>query len=450
MSSFTKVKEYINNNKNKFFHDVYPNKYEENKNLKIIGITGSYGKTTTLKIVHEYLKKLGKKSVLFASCGIDLPISSINPSDEVEVALYNEKSVFNALYGAYMYGADYLLLEVNESVIAKGLVKDVPFDIKALTNIVPLHNTFEYTEEEYVNIKKKFFSETLVSKESICIYGEVDKKYLDDLLIINDLPKKIATSRYIASVKGLDEKDVDYLLYPNNKIMDSLSGLNFNIKTRSNVYNINSNLIMPYNALNINLALAIIDSLGELRIELFNEILNSIIIPGRDEVIKDKGRTIIISITCAPHLEILKKYKERGEINNIILVTGSYGSGFVTWSEEYNSNKYSEYVNSSMKFIYKYINRHVDKVYITSVDNASSDALELINNQIKELDSKIIYKGIIDRRDAIKEAISDSKPGNVIFISGRGNRAIFCKSYKEVEYYKDIDVVKEAIEKLKE
>ena len=42
-----------------------------NKDFKIIGITGSYGKTTTIKIVNEYLKAKGKRSVLFASCGID-------------------------------------------------------------------------------------------------------------------------------------------------------------------------------------------------------------------------------------------------------------------------------------------------------------------------------------------------------------------------------------------
>ena len=134
----------------------------------------------------------------------------------------------------------------------------------------------------------------------------------------------------------------------------------------------------------------------------------------------------------------------------IILVTGSYGSGFITWDKEYNSKKYSEYVNNSMKFIYKYINKHVDKVYITTVDSASSDVNELINNQIKELDSKITYKAVIDRRDAIIDAINDSKKGDVIFISGRGNRAIFCKSYKEIDYYKDIDIAKEAIDKLKE
>ena len=422
-----------------------------NKDFKIIGITGSYGKTTTIKIVNEYLKAKGKRSVLFASCGIDLPNSNYEKDDEIEVPIYNEKSLNKAINGARNCNADYLLLEINERTIAKGYVKDVPFYIRALTNIVPLHNTFEYSKEEYVKIKESFFENIKDEDECTCIYGEVEKEYLDVLMSANNKPKKIATSRYIASVKGLKEEDVNYLLYQNeNAIFDSLDGLSFNIKTKDSDYNINTKLIMPHNALNINMALSIIDTLDELDIYLFNKVLNEISILGRDEVIKEKNRTIITSITCAPHLEILKKYQNNGLINNIILVTGSYGSGFETWDKEYNSERYSKYVNDSMKFIYKYIVENVNKVYITSVDNASSDPKELINNQVKEIDGKISYCDVLDRREAIRKAILESENGDVIFISGRGNRAIFCKSRNEIDYYKDMDIVREVLNELKE
>lgn len=422
----------------------------KNKDFKIIGITGSYGKTTTIKIVNEYLKAKGKRSVLFASCGIDLPNSNYDKDDEIEVPIYNEKSLNKAINGAINYKADYLLLEINERTIAKGYVKEVPFYIRALTNIVPLHNTFEYSKEEYVKIKESFFENIKDEDECTCIYGEVEKEYLDVLMNANNKPKKIAISRYIAGVKGLKEEDVNYLLYQNRDVFDSLAGLSFSVKTKDNDYNISTKLIMPHNALNINLALSIIDTLGELDIELFNKVLNEITILGRDEVIKEKGRTVITSITCAPHLEVLKKYQNNGLINNIILVTGSYGSGFESWDKEYNSEKYTKYVNDSMKFIYKYIVKNVNKVYITSVDNASSDPKELINNQVKEIDGKISYCDILDRKEAIRKAILESDNGDIIFISGRGNRAIFCKSRNEIDYYKDMDIVREVLNELKE
>lgn len=424
--------------------------YKDYNKIKIIGITGSCGKTTTIKIVHEYLKAIGKKSVLFASCGIDLPTKNYNPSDEIEIPIYNEKSLKSALKGALLCESEYLLLEINERTIEKGYVKDVPFYIRALTNIIPYHNTFDYTKDEYIKIKESFFKDIPDEQECTCIYGEVHKDYFNDLMSANNKTKKIVTSRYIAGVRGIKEDDVDYLFYPNNEFFDSLDGLQFNVKTRDDEYLIKTNLLMPHNALNINMALAIIDTLGELDIEAFNQLLNSIIIPGRDEVLREKGRIVLTSITCAPHLEALKRYKEKGLLNNIILVTGSYGSGFSTWEEKYNTDKYIKYVNDSMKFIYKYIIRNVDTVYITSVDNANSDPLELINNQIKEVKGILEYHDFVDRKEAITKAIENSCKGDVIFISGRGNRAIFCKTKNEIDYFKDIDIAKEALNGLKE
>lgn len=424
--------------------------FKKYNKIKIIGITGSCGKTTTLKIVHEYLKFIGKKSVLFASCGIDLPIKNYNLADEIEIPLYNEKSLERALEGALLCGAEYLLLEINERTIEKGYVKDVPFYIRALTNIIPYHNTFDYTKDEYIKIKESFFRNIPDEQECTCIYGEVHKDYFDDLMTANNKPKIIATSKYIASIRGIEEDDVDYLLYTDGKEFDSLNGLKFIIKVKNKELFIKTRMIMPHNALNINLAMAIIDTLGEFDIEAFNKILNNITIPGREEIIREKGRMVIISITCTPHLEVLKKYKGIGLINNIILVTGSYGSGFSTWEDKYNSKKYDDYVNESMKFIYKYIIKNADRVYITSVDNAASNPQELIDSQIKEIDGKLEYHDIVDRKEAIRQAITDSNVGDVIFISGRGNRAIFCKSKNEIDYYKDIDIVHEVLNDLKE
>ena len=56
----------------------YKNKPKEDKEPKIIGITGSRGKSTTAYIVHEYLKFLGYKSILYSSLGIDSPASIIS------------------------------------------------------------------------------------------------------------------------------------------------------------------------------------------------------------------------------------------------------------------------------------------------------------------------------------------------------------------------------------
>ena len=449
MINFLKLEQKLNELKSQFPHDEYIEKRErKNTNLKIIGITGSNGKTTTALIVHEYLKSIGLKSVLFASCGIDLEISNYDKNSEVDIPIFNETSLINAIDGAIKERADYLILEINERTIEKGYIEGIPFSIRALTNIVPKHNTLSYTEEEYVNIKKSFFK---VDDEDdcTCIYTLTEKELLEDLIRQNNKPYKIVSSEYVARVKGVEEAKIDYMLHQGTKEFDSLEGLNFNIKTKTKDVECHTNLIMPFNALNITLAYAILDSLGEMEDSKFNQLLEEIKIPGRDEVIRYNKRTIIISVTCTPHLEILKKYKESNKINNIILITGSFGNGFNSWLSEYKDENFKNYVNESMRWAYSYFIKNADKIYITTNDYASSNVSELLSSQENEIKGKIAYEVIENRKAAIKKAIEESKEGDVIFISGRGNRKVFCNNTKTVEMYLDKEIVNKEIREKK-
>ena len=100
------------------------------------------------------MKRIGKTSVLFASCGIDLEISNYSYNNEVEIPIYNETSLINAINGAIKERADYLILEINERTIEKGYIEGIPFSIRALTNIVPKHNTFVRALIPYLIPKK--------------------------------------------------------------------------------------------------------------------------------------------------------------------------------------------------------------------------------------------------------------------------------------------------------
>ena len=445
MSNFLKLEQKLNELKSQFPHDEYIEKRErKNTNLKIVGITGSNGKTTTALIVHEYLKSIGLKSVLFASCGIDLEISNYDKNSEVDIPIFNETSLINAIDGAIKERADYLILEINERTIEKGYIEGIPFSIRALTNIVPKHNTLSYTEEEYVNIKKSFFTFD-DEDDCTCIYTLTEKELLEDLIRQNNKPYKVVSSEYVARVKGVEDEKIDYMLHQGTKEFDSLEGLNFNIKTKTKNVECHTNLIMPFNALNITLAYAILDSLGEMEDSKFNQLLEEIKIPGRDEVIRYNKRTIIISVTCTPHLEILKRYKENNKINNIILITGSFGNGFNSWLSEYKDENFKNYVNESMRWAYSYFIKNADKIYITTNDYASSNVSELLKSQENEIKGKIAYEVIENRKDAIKKAIEESEEGDVIFISGRGNRKVFCNNTKSVEMYLDKEIVNKEI-----
>lgn len=82
-----------------------------------------------------------------------LPASYLKKNEAYEVAVRDEAALISIIEEVEAYGADYLVLEVNESTLAKGFLKDVPFDIRVLTNLNPKHNLEQYSEKQYVELK---------------------------------------------------------------------------------------------------------------------------------------------------------------------------------------------------------------------------------------------------------------------------------------------------------
>ena len=116
-----KLSKRLNKKDKRFIKDEFKNnKINENDDLKIIGITGSTGKSTVCYIVHEYLKKLGYRSCLYSSCKVDSPATFISPNSGVELSFKSEDDLLDIIEACEAYKADYLVLEVNESNINKG------------------------------------------------------------------------------------------------------------------------------------------------------------------------------------------------------------------------------------------------------------------------------------------------------------------------------------------
>ena len=102
-----------------------------------------------------------------------------------------------------------------------------------------------------------------------------------------------------------------------------------------------------------------------------------------------------------------------------------------------------------MRWAYSHFIKNADKTYITTNDYASSNVSELLSSQENEIKGKIAYEVIENRKAAIKKAIEESKEGDVIFISGRGNRKVFCNNTKTVEMYLDKEIVNKEIREKK-
>ncbi|MBQ8292402.1 MAG: hypothetical protein IJX78_01190 [Bacilli bacterium] len=421
----------------------YKNKdLKENNNLKIIGITGSRGKSTVAYMVHEYLKLLGKKCVLYSSLGVDSPASIMKSNEAIELAVSSTESLLSILDEVEMYEADYLVLEINESTI--DLVKEVPFDVKVLTNFNPKHNDEQYSDEEYKNLKQSFFKN---DNNSICVMGVgsmMSKEDFLEFMSLNNNPKVTFGSKHICEVREIDYNKINFLLH---ELDSSLDGLSMEVFINGENKHFRTNTILCHNALNYVTAMATLYALGEFEVNKFNKCIKDMMIPGREEVLFVNGRTIVIGLFLNPALENFVTYKKNHEIKNIKVLTGSVGSGFKTWKEKYKDEKFINNRSASRKFAMEQIDKYADYVYLTENDNAKEDVLDIcleLQSYLPNTKNKIVT----DRETAIREMIKESVDGDLLFISGRGNKRVLCYAEDKCKLLKDKDIVETVLKEL--
>ena len=265
------------------------------------------------------------------------------------------------------------------------------------------------------------------------------------LLKLNNFPKFVCSSNYIATLNGLEKEKVTCLL---TGLDNELSGMKLQFKMNEYTYDVQTSLLMPYNALNILTALTTLEVLGVLNVNTFEKSLEKLVIPGRAEVFKVKDRLIVIDTHLPAMLDCLKVLKEQRKVNKIKVVVGSTGYGYKYWEERFKTEKFAKQRKEYRKYAMNLLKGIVDYVYLTESDNGKENAIDICNELQGYLDKNIDSVIIVDRAEAIKKAILDSQEKDVIFISGRGNRRLLCNSETTFKLVKDGDVVEKVIKEL--
>ncbi|MGN1096168.1 MAG: Mur ligase family protein, partial [Eubacteriales bacterium] len=124
------------------------------KKIKVIGITGTNGKTTIANLLRKVISDAGKKCAMFSTveydvCGAVYPSLHTTPPPETLAPLFAE---------AAKNGAEYAVMEVSSHAIAQKRVAAIDFDIGIFTNITRDHIDYHKTIEEYTRIKASLFS----------------------------------------------------------------------------------------------------------------------------------------------------------------------------------------------------------------------------------------------------------------------------------------------------
>lgn len=380
--------------------------------IKLIGVTGTNGKTTIASLLYKLFKSAGYKVGLLSTV--------VNYIDNREVkATHTTPDVLsiNALLRDMIdTGCDYCFMEVSSHALAQNRVADIDFDGGIFTNITHDHLDYHKTFAEYIKAKKIFFDN--LSKNAFVVTNLDDKNGMTML-------QNTKASKYSYSIRSM----ADY----KGRIMERhFSGMLMDINGKE----VWTSLIGDYNASNLLAVYSVAVLLGMQEDEVlrYMSLLKSV--SGRlDTVISSDGKMGIIDYAHTPDAlkNVLKNIVSlKKPSQQLIAVVGAGG--------DRDKTKRPEMAAVAVEYS--------DKLILTS-DNPRSEDPNIIIEDMKEGLSKEDLSNIIsivDRKEAIRTAVMFAKEGDIILVAGKGH-----ENYQEINglrsHFDDKEVITEIFNK---
>ena len=361
--------------------------------MRLIGITGTKGKTTSTFFIKNVLEQSGNKTGL---------IGTINNyiGDEILYTKFTTpeaEKVNNLLAEMVEKGCSHTVMEVSSHALEMKRVAYLDFDIAVFTNITSDHLDFHHSFENYLKAKKKLFDE--LKPDAKILYNIDDKNY----------SSLIGGARNAKFSYGMNN-DSDFRIFDINF---DLNGTEFKLEYEEVVYNLKTTLIGKFNAYNAAAAFAAGVLLGLNPKTIASAIEFTPQVPGRFEVISRGEKKVIIDYShTADSLEqALQALNDiRKDDRKIYTVFGCGG----------DRDKFKRPVMGEIA------ERLSDVVCVTSDNPRTEDPFDIIAD-IKKGFKKNDYKEIEEREAAIKTAICDSEENAVILIAGKGH-----ETYQEI------------------
>ena len=381
------------------------------KKFKLIGITGTKGKTTTTFMIKEILEKAGKKVGLIGTIAIYINGEKIKDSDRTTPESLELQQLFAKMVDE---GVEYVVMEVSSQSLKLHRVDGCEFDYVAFTNFSEDH----ISEKEHPDIQDYFESKLKLFK--MCKKGFVNIDDLQGAKIPGMFPDSEITRYGIDTSGDLLARDItitnSYVDFK-AKLSDRNDRVKVDIPGRFTVYN----------AL---LAIGICKKIG-IDSEIMKEALLTIKVPGRSEMVDNKlDIPIMIDYAHSPE-----------SLQNILKAVKSYTRGRVISVFGCGGDR-----DSRKRPIMGEISGKIADYTIITSDNPRTENPQSIVNQIEEgiKKTKGKYEVIIDRKEAIKKAIKMANKSDIIVLAGKGH-----EPYQEINGEKfDFDerkIVKEII-----
>lgn len=384
--------------------------------LKLIGITGTNGKTTIGSLIFQLLN-FQYKTGYIGTLGTKTPDFQLEPNLTTQDLVTNQQILARMVADRVNFCA----FEVSSQGIELGRVNQLSFDCCIFTNLTQDHLDFHLNMESYYQAKKQLFLQLTTNGFSII---NIDDPY--GLRLSQEISKKNIT----VSMK-LSTADV----YIHDVIQDK-NETSFSITTEGKSFSFITNLIGQYNVFNLVQAMIVCHEYGLLFDGMIESIKHIDIIEGRIERVEnDLDLEIFVDFAHTPDgfEKIMSFAKEIVHENGrIIAVFGAPG-------------KRDKSKRSQMGLV---ADKYCDLIILTE-DDPRDEQVSDISNQIASMIYTHPYVKIDSRVEAIRNAISIAKPNDIVLILGKGPERNMYRHKKEA-YDGDLQVIIDCINKRKE
>lgn len=358
------------------------------RKLKVIGVTGTNGKTTTVQAITKILEEAGRKVAMASTINF-----RINGSEEKNLSHYTTKSSFAVqkfIKKAVSAGCEYLVLETSSHSIDQYRVWGIDYHAAVITNVTREHLDYHKTMESYRKVKLKLFEKVKTAVINL------DMENYEEFLNIK-AKKKITYSLKNLKTNVLAKN----IQFNKNGSQFIISSTQFNLNLLGN-FNIENALAATCVGLSENISLETISNALE-KIKS---------VPGRMEHIENnKELDIIVDFALTPDAldklyAFLLKTKKRDDAK-IIAVFGSCG----------------ERDRGKRPMMGEIVSQYADFMIITDDEPYHENPEQIIEEIVAGIKNKKENESfwkIPDRREAIRKALEVASNGDIIAITGMG------------------------------
>lgn len=378
------------------------------KKLKMIGVTGTDGKTSVTTIIQILIGSdiCGYIGTNGRSCA---KFSGDNPNttpDAQNLYMYLDEFVY--------YGCRYASIETSSEAFFRGRLQAMSFDVSAYTNITSEHLNTHGTFENYLDCKLNLFRQT--KKDGFCILNH-DDPYFEQV-------KEACNGQIMTYGKGEDNdlQIVDFKIYPDHT--------DVTFKYSDKTYSFESPMMGDFNVYNLACAILCCVASG-FAIEKISSKIKDIKVSGRLELLHtETPYYVMVDYAHTPNgIANLLNFVHTLEIKRSIVVIGQAG--------ERDKSKRPKVGNVVVE--------NATYAIFTYEDPRSEDPVDICNDIIAELkDTHNNYEIVIDRREAINKAINMAQDGDMVLILGKGNET-YEKLKDETIYFNDIEEAYNAV-----